>query len=198
MHWTSHRRLHSCYVSMKIRTCSSRFFKISRLHQISLASFRLQHHFSISRFIQDCILWSKVLPYNKYQRKIFPLFILHTQRTFWSRKIPTYYWFISSQIWKVKVFGLTWFHFYVNIINAGERFLWITSSKHHITLKGLFTNVVLFKVECNICMLQIQYMHEKTRKKTRWNSVQMPLIHAYMTTWQTSNCKDSSSIVYVS
>ena len=75
------------------------------------------------------------------------------------------FWNISSQIWKVKVFGLTWFHFYVNLINVVECFLWITSSKHHITLKGLFTNVVLFKVECNICMLQIQCMHEKTRKK---------------------------------
>ena len=71
MHWTSQRRLHSCYVSMKIRTCSSRFFKISRLHKISLASFRLQHLSSISRFIQDCILWSNVVPYNKCQRKTF-------------------------------------------------------------------------------------------------------------------------------
>ena len=191
MHWTSHRRLHSCYVSMKIGTCSSRFFKISRLHEISLASFRLQHLSSISRFIQDCILWSKVVPYNKCQRK--------TER-FYQGKYLIYYWNISSQIWKVKVFGLTWFHFYVNLINVVECFLWITSSKHHITitLKGLFTNVVLFKVECNICMLQIQCMHEKTRKKTRWNSVQMPLLHAYVTTWQTFNSKDSSSIVYVS
>ena len=71
MHWTSHRRLHSCYVSMKIGTCSSRFFKISRLHEISLASFRLQHLSSITTFIQDCILWSKVVPYNKCQRKTF-------------------------------------------------------------------------------------------------------------------------------
>ena len=103
MHWTSHRRLHSCYVSMKIGTCSSRFFKISRLHEISLASFRLKHLSSISRFIQDCILWSKVVPYNKCQRK--------TER-FYQGKYLIYYLNISSQIWKVKVFGLTWFHFY--------------------------------------------------------------------------------------
>ena len=117
---------------------------------------------------------------------------------FYQAKYFIYYWNIFSQIWKVKVNGLTWFHFYVNLTNVVECFLWITSSKHHVALKGLFTNVVLFKVGCNIFMLQIQCTHEKTRKKTRWNSVQMPLVHAYVTIWQTFNCKDSSSTVYVS
>ena len=186
MHWTSNRRLHSCYVSMKIGTCNSRFLRFQGCMKFLLP-----------------VLGCSIIPQlvGSYKSVFFEVRYFLTINTS-VKHLPLYliyYWNISSQIWKVKVFGLTWFHFYVNLINVVECFLWITSSKHHITitLKGLFTNVVLFKVECNICMLQIQCMHEKTRKKTRWNSVQMPLVPAYVTMWQAFNSTDSSSIVYV-